>query len=101
MDDENDFDNGKAISSSAVIKMLQNIDEKLNGKLRASYLDSTLTADPYSKVTSTYLLGCRKCTQMFHTEDVCTIDLSKKRNLSSKDEDAEPANKIANMNVAD
>ena len=101
-DRDNDFENGKAISESAVIKMLQAIDQKLKGKLRATYLDTKLTAEqPYAKVQSTYPLGCRKCTTMGHSEDTCSIDLSKKRNLSSKDEEAEPAHKIANMKIVD
>jgi len=75
----------KAIGEQATINYIQKIDEKLgSNKLRATYLDSKLTSYQYSQVTSTYPLGCYKCTQMEHTKESCTADFSRKRNASNE-----------------
>ena len=75
----------KAIGEQATIEYIKKIDEKLgSGKIRATYLDTKLTAYQYSQVTSTYPLGCYKCTMMEHPKESCTTDFSRKRHASSE-----------------
>ena len=82
---EGEYETIKGISEQATIDLIQKIDEKIgNGKLRATYLDSKLTAYQYSSVTSTYPLGCYKCTAMNHSRESCPSDFSKKRHASSE-----------------
>ena len=81
------------------INFVRKVDEKLNGKLRAPYLDTQLTTDPYTKLTSTYPLGCRNCTGMYHSAETCDVELSKKRNRSSNSKEEGPATKVAATGV--
>ena len=92
--DEADYDTVKAVSEKALLSFIQKVDEKIDGSVRAQYLDTKLTADAYTKVTSTYPLGCRRCTMMNHSEDDCTVDLTKKRQRSNNDDDTEPPAKV-------
>ena len=92
--DEDDYHTVKAVSEKAIASFIQKIDEKIG--IRATYLDTKLTADAYSNVTATYPLGCRKCTKMQHTEDSCEVDLSKKRNRS-EESDQGPASKVSSL----
>jgi len=92
-DDEEDYHTVKAVSEKAIRTFLQKVDEKTGGNLRATYLDSTLTAEAYTRVDSTYPLGCRKCTKIGHSETSCNVDLTKKRNRSDES-DQGPAPKI-------
>ena len=94
---EDDYSTVKAVSDKAIISFLQKVDEKIEGQLRAPYLDTTLTADPYAKVTSNYPLGCRKCTKMEHSESSCTVDYSKKRNRSEESESQGPTPKVSSV----
>ena len=96
-DDEDDYSTVKSISDRAMIRFLQKVDEKLEGKLRAKYLDTVLTAHPYSTVGSTYPPGCYKCTKMGHSEDSCTVDYSKKRNRSEEIESQGPEPKVTSI----
>ena len=95
--DEDDYHTIKAVSEKAIVSYLQKIDDKIGGKLRAPYLDRTLTAHAYSNVEPTYPFGCYKCTKIGHTESSCTIDLSKKRNRSDES-DQGPAPKVTSTN---
>ena len=76
--DEEDFSSVKSISQKAMISFLNKVEEKIEGDLRAPYLDIDLTADPYSNVTPSYPPGCRKCTKMDHAEEECPSEISKK-----------------------
>ena len=96
-DDEDDYSTVKSISDRAMIRFLQKVDEKLEGKLRAKYLDTVLTAHPYSTVGSTYPPGCYKCTKIGHSEDSCTVDYSKKRNRSEEIESQGPEPKVTSI----
>jgi len=74
----------KGISEQATVEYIRKVCEKVgNDKIRATYLDSKLTARPYSSVTTTYPLGCYKCTEMNHSAESCPLDLTKKRQASS------------------
>ena len=95
--DEDDFETVKAVSETALISFLHKVDEKIEGPLRASYLDTKLTAEPYTRVQSTYPLGCRRCTQMEHSEHTCTVDFNKKRNRSEEVDPVGPANKVISI----
>ena len=87
---EEEFSSIKAISEQATVNFLHKIGEKVgNDKFRATYLDSKLTAFQYSSVTSTYPLGCYKCTALNHSREDCPLDLTKKRHASS-DLDGKP-----------
>ena len=97
---EGEYDTVKGLSEQSTISFIQKVDEKIgNGKLRATYLDSKLTAYQYSAVTSTYPLGCYKCTAMNHSSEKCPIDISKKR-MASGDLDG-PSVKVAAVNKAE
>ena len=95
--DEVDYETIKAVSEKALVSFFHKVDEKIEGPLLATYLDTKLTAEPYTRVTSTYPLGCRKCTKMEHSEFSCTVDYSKKRNRSEETETAGPAPKVASI----
>ena len=95
--DENDYSTVKAISNKAIIEFLSKVEEKIDGSLRANYLDRTLTAEPYTKVTPTYPMGCRKCTAIGHAESSCPADHSKKRNRSEEAEPQGPMPKITSI----
>ena len=87
---EDDFDSVKAISEQATVDYIQKVCEKVgNDKIRATYLDSKLTAYQYSNVTTTYPLGCYNCTAMNHSSENCTVDVRKKRQ-ASRDLDIQP-----------
>jgi hypothetical protein len=95
--DEDDYETVKAVSEKALVSWLHKVDEKIEGPLRAKYLDTKLTTEPNTRVTSTYPLGCRKCTKMEHSEYTCTVDYSKKRNRSEESEMAGPAPKVSSI----
>ena len=79
------FETSKGISEQGTINFIQKVSEKIgNDKLRATYLDSNLTTHPYSAVSTTYPLGCYKCTAMHHSQNTCAVDFSKKRHASSE-----------------
>ena len=95
--DEDDFSTVKSISQKAMISFLNKVEEKVEGDLRAPYLDIELTADEYSNVTPSYPPGCRKCTKMDHAEEECPSDLSKKRNRSEESDGQGPPTKATSM----
>ena len=97
--DEDDYSTVKAVSEKAIVSFLGKVDQKVEGKLRATYLDSFLTADPWSNVRPAYPLGCRKCTQMEHTEYTCTVDLTKKRNRSEESQGQGPSPKVTSHDI--
>ena len=101
---ENDVDDGstvKAIGEQATIKYLHQIGEKIgSGKLRASYLDTKLTAYQYSAVQSTYPLGCYQCTKMEHPKESCSVDFSRKRHASSELDEQTKKQPSTDMNAA-
>ena len=91
----------KAIGEQSTIEFLQKVDQKLGSqKLRAQYLDTKLTAYQYSQVTTTYPLGCYKCTAMKHTKEDCPADFSRKR-IASQDlmEDQAKKTKATSVNA--
>ena len=93
----------KAIGEQATIEFLQKVDQKLGSeKLRAQYLDTKLTAYQYSQVTTTYPLGCYKCTAMKHTIEHCPADFSRKRIASQEllEEQAKKSNATSVNNAS-
>ena len=92
---ENSFGTIKAISDQGTIDFIQKVGEKVGSKkLRATYLDPKLTAYQYSSVTSTYPLGCYKCTALNHTKECCPVEYNKKRQ-ASRDLDEHPTKVLA------
>ena len=98
--DDEDYNTVKAISEKAIISFIGKVDEKIEGGIRAKYLDTILTADPYSSVRPTYPMGCYKCTEVDHSEDFCTSDLNKKRNRSEETEGQGPPPKSTSFEHA-
>lgn len=98
--EEEDYSSVKGVSEKAIVSFLGKVDEKIEGDLRATYLDRELTAHPYSKVTPAYPVGCRKCTQIGHSESSCPADPTKKRNRSEESDGQGPAPKVTSMNQA-
>ena len=80
------FGNKKGITEQLTSHLLGSIDEAIDGKLRAPYLDSKITSAAYRNVTSVYPFGCGKCTKLSHSRLDCRKDWSKKGRLMSDDQ---------------
>ena len=83
--DEHQFSSIKAINEQSTVNYLHLVCQKVGDQtIRANFLDSKLTCYQYANVTTTYPVGCYKCTKMSHSVDECTASFSKKRQASQE-----------------